>query len=114
MSFTSILKTIQFLEKFNLFEKGYTIYNTILFSLIGIFVYFFIVYPYLLWRKIKIDFEFIKCVLLFIGVGAILRLFSQDYSAIGGIITPSTSVLSFSFYLFNFKKCEKIVNLKNY
>ena len=98
MNLTSISKIIKIFNKFNLFEKGYTIFNTILFSIIGIIVYFFIVYPYLLWRKVEIDFEFIKAVLLFVGIGSIIRLFSQSYSSIGGIINLSNNPLSFNFY----------------
>ena len=94
----TIQKTVDVFSKLNLFDKGYNIYNTILFSVIGIAIYFFIVYPYLLWRKVKVDFEFIKAVLLFIGIGAIVRLFSQDYSAIGGLIQHSTNALSLNFY----------------
>ncbi|MDD2478182.1 MAG: DUF63 family protein [Candidatus ainarchaeum sp.] len=98
MDVTSVFKIINLFNRYNLLEKGYTIFNTVLFSVIGIVVYFFVVYPYLLWRKVKIDFEFIKSVLLFVGIGSIVRLFSQDYLTISKLINVSSNPLSFNFY----------------
>jgi len=98
MGYLLFFKTIMFLDKFNLFNGGYTILNSILYSIIGIFIYFFVAYPYLLLRKIKIDFKFILSVLIFVGIGGILRIFSQGGTTIGKIIISSNNPLSICYY----------------
>ena len=87
-----------FLDKFNLFNGGYTILNSILYSVIGIFLYFFVAYPYLLLRKIKINLRLILSILIFVGIGGILRIFSQTNTTIGKIIISSNNPLSLCFY----------------
>jgi len=98
MNLNFIFKITSIIDKFNVFENSYNIYNTLLFSVIGIIFYFFIVWNYLLWRKVKVDFEFIKSVFIFIVIGSILRLFSQTYTSVGGIINLSNNPLSLGFY----------------
>jgi uncharacterized membrane protein len=110
MSFVSILKSVEFLSKYNLFETGYNIYNTLLFSIIGIFIYFFVVWSYLVWRKIKIDFDFVKSVLIFVGIGVILRLFSQEGISIFNIIEFKSNPLSLGFY-FHFPQLFILISL---
>ncbi|MDD3178366.1 MAG: DUF63 family protein [Candidatus ainarchaeum sp.] len=89
---------INFFVRLNLFDKGYTIYNTFLFSIIGIIIYFFIIYPYLRFKHQKINLRFICLVFCFSLIGSILRMFSQNYSSIGKIIDFSKNPLSLGFY----------------
>lgn len=89
---------VNLFAKFNLFDNGYTIYNTILFSIIGIFVYFFIAHFYLKHKKQKINLRFINLTIVFALIGAILRMFSQNYSSIGGVIEFSKNPLNLGFY----------------
>lgn len=80
-------------------SSGYTPLNTLIFSVIGILIYLFPVNFYLTkLRKINIDFEFVKCVVLFAVIGGFLRLLSQDYSSIGGLIKTSSNPLTVGFY----------------
>jgi len=78
---------------------SYTVLNTILFSLIGLFIYFFFAYKYLKFRKIKIDFSFIKTVFLLVFIGSLLRLFSEPGLSIPLLVESSSNLFSFNFYL---------------
>lgn len=100
MSLISIYKTIELLSKFNLISNGYNIINTLTYSILGIIVYFFVVYPYLIFRKVKINLNFILSVCMFILIGSILRMFSLTYTSLGNLIMPSSNPLSFGFYFY--------------
>lgn len=76
MSFVIINKVLLFYSKFLVQETTYTLLNTLLFSVFGIFFYFFIVYPYLLLRKTQINFRFCFSVFFFVVIGSVIRVFS--------------------------------------
>jgi uncharacterized membrane protein len=81
------------------FIKDYNIFNTIFYSLLGIFFYFFIVYPYILFRKIKVNFYFVLSVFCFVIVGAILRMFAFENINFLIHIPSSSNFFSPGFFL---------------
>ena len=100
MSPINLSNLLEFLYNLNIFENGYNLLNTITYSLLGIIIYFFIVYPYLVLRKIKINFNFVLSVIIFVIIGSILRMLSFDFLSFERIITPSTNPLSIGFYFY--------------
>lgn len=99
MSPINLSNLINFLSRLNLLDGGYNIINTIFYSIIGILVYFFIVYPYLIFRKFKINLYFIYSVIIFTVIGAILRMFSFNFF-FEKSLEYSTNPLSLGFYIY--------------
>jgi len=79
MSPLNLSKAIDFFLKFNLLENGYNFLNTLTYSIIGLMVYFFVVYPYLLFRKIKINFYFVLSVFVFVVIGSLIISLSLGF-----------------------------------
>jgi len=98
MSPISLEKMIFFFSKFNLLENGYNLINTFTYSIVGVLVYF-LVYPYLLFRKININFKFILSVFNFVVIGSILRMLSFSFISFIGYIPSSNNPFSLGFYL---------------
>jgi uncharacterized membrane protein len=93
-------KLIEFISKFNLLDNGYNVINTLTYSILGILIYFLVIYPYLVFRRVKINFNFILSVLIFVFIGAILRMFSLEFTSIGGLISVSQNPFSLGFYFY--------------
>ncbi len=96
----NISKLLSTLNQFNLLENGYNVINTLFYTLLGVFVYFLILYPYLVFRKVKINFNFIFSVLIFVLIGAILRMFSLEFISINSLVSVSQNPLSLGFYFY--------------
>ncbi len=100
MSFIILQKTIELFSRFNLLENGYNFLNTITYSIIGVMVYFLVLYPYVLLRKIKVSLRFVYSVFIFVILGAILRMFTMQETVFAGLITASKNPFSLGFYLY--------------
>lgn len=98
MSPVNLSNIVSFLSKFSILENDYNLFNTFFYSFIGILVYFFIVYPYLLFRKFKLDNYFLFSVVLFILIGSIIRMFSFNFFNV--FFQVSKNPLNIGFYLY--------------
>lgn len=92
VSLSNIIYKLSFIESYNIF-------NTIFYSIFGILFYFFIVYPYILLRKIKVNFYFVLSVFFFVVIGAILRMSALENINFPIYIAPLSNFLSLGFYL---------------
>ncbi|NCP71931.1 DUF63 family protein [archaeon] len=99
MSPISLERVIYYFSKFNLLDNGYNIINTLTYSIIGIFIYF-LIYPYLIFRKININFRFILSVFNFVVIGAFLRMLSFSFTSLDFFIPSSNNPFSIGFYLY--------------
>lgn len=95
-----IQKIIYFSSKLNVLENGYNLINSLIYSVIGVIIYFFVVYPYLLFRKIKINNYFIFSVFFFVVIGAVIKMFSFSQGTLYFVKELSNNPLSLSFYLY--------------
>jgi uncharacterized membrane protein len=81
--------------------NGFNILNTLLYSVIILFLYFQfykLVYRYKFFKSINIDFNFLSTIIPFLVLGSILRILEQDYSAISLPINCTLNPLHLGFY----------------